>query len=198
MERCGICDGAGIIRLPYRRQISLAELSQQTVPETAIQTDYNYRGYPCPECSEVAPQERIKIVRVGAERRIDERYRGEPEYEFHCRKHLASAMAYKLLEAGLLSYDVVKIDHYREAFQSTLGVVSTKHVATIEQRAATAAIPIAEEVYNRAVAQISNWGSYYGRAMIEKDKAKEFISVAVREAIENRAEIAKRCPAKDY
>src|SRR5713226_8423809 len=90
----------------------------------------------------------------------------DPEYIEHVKYTAAHGLIEEIIKGGYVKIESGQPDtrELRQEFRVTLGVVSQKQVATLEQRIAQRQIEIAQEVAVEATYQINNWGSYYGHA----------------------------------
>ncbi len=177
---CEICCGRGTIRLPiYRRPRALRVNVMPEIEESA-------REYPCPECSEQVPFAHVGVV--GALKEIDTRI-DDPKYIEHVKRACAHSLIEEIINGGYVKVEMSPPDtaQMRQSFRATLGVVSQKQVATLEQRVASRQIEIAQEVAGEAEAGINNWGSYYGHADILKRDATREVREAVTKVLARRA-----------
>jgi hypothetical protein len=180
---CDICRGRGTIRLPIYRRLGavVAEFSASPVIED------NARDYPCPECSDQVAFARVGIV--GALKEMDTRI-DDPKYIEHVKHAAAHSLIEEIINGGYVKLEMAPPDttRMRQAYRVTLGVVSQKQVATIEERVARRQIDIAQEAATEAKAQIDNFGSYYARLdAIGKNSAARMIDEAVKTVIAKRA-----------
>lgn len=178
---CEICQGRGTIRLPvYRRVVAAFDLS------TCPAVDESSRQYPCPECSEAVPFARIGVV--GAIKEVDERIT-DPAYLDHVRHAAAHCLMDEIIKGGYLKVETAPPDtrDMRRAFRVSLGVVSQKQVASLEERIAKRQIEVAHEVVAEAEYQINNWGSYYGHSDILKRDATRMVRESIQAVVAKRA-----------
>jgi hypothetical protein len=182
--RCDICCGRGTIRLPVYRPVSVA-----TTAEPPVSMDEASRSYPCPECSNPVPQDRVAIVQ--AHTVVDSRHEGDPNFMRHAKESAAHALVAQLLKGGYIRYERGPTDSHQWRFNSvaTLGVVSQSHVATLEQRIAERQEELANELVAVAEEQSRHWGSYYtGReGPIQKSEVLRFLREALKGALAKRA-----------
>lgn len=178
---CEICRGSGTIRLPLYR--SLARFNPEAVSATIEESS---RQYPCPECSEQVQFARVGIV--GAIHEIDTRIE-DPEYIEHVKHTAAHSLIEEIIKGGYVKIESGTPDTRKlnREFRVTLGVVSQKRVATLEERIAQRQIEIAQEVAVEAQFQINNWGSYYGHADILKRDATRMVAEAIKTVLAKRA-----------
>jgi hypothetical protein len=178
---CEICRGRGTIRLPIYRRVAAFVVDAAT----ASVMEESAREYPCPGCSESIPFARVGIV--GALKVMDTRI-DDPKYIEHVKHACAHSLIEEIIKGGYVKIERAPPDtqQMRQELRVTLGVVSQKQVATLEERVASRQIEIAQEVANEAEAGINNYGSYYGHAdILKRDATRE-----VREAI--KTVLAKR------
>jgi hypothetical protein len=177
---CEICCGRGTIRLPVRRRVVACTFNElPAMEETA-------REYPCPECSEAVPFAHVGIV--GAIQAVDTRI-DDPKYIEHVKHAAAHSLIEEIINGGYVKIQKAPADtaRMRQEFRVTLGVVSQKQVATLEERIAERQIEIAQEVASVAEARITNWGSYYGHDDISKRDATREVREAIKTVLAKRA-----------
>lgn len=177
---CEICCGRGTVRLPiYRRATAFVADLAPTIEESS-------REYPCPECSEAVPFARVGVVDAikAMDTRID-----DPKYIEHVKRTAAHSLIDQLINGGYLKVESgpANTAEMRQEFRITLGVVSQKQVATLEERVAERQIEIAQETAAEAEHQINNWGSYYGHADILKRDATRMVREAIKTVLTKRA-----------
>lgn len=183
---CVICCGTSIIRLPVRRRFAVA------APET-ISMDEVSRIYPCPECAATIPQERLAIVHHHslADSRID-----DPAYIMAARESAAHGLVEGLLEGGFIQFERGHEDARERVFQTraTVGVVSPKHVATLEERIDERQADLANKLAIEAKAQIRIWGAYYtgDEGKIAKGQAADAVDRALKAILATITERAKK------
>lgn len=180
---CEVCCGRGKIRVPvYGRVMAFDPLAAETMTESS-------REYPCPECSEVVPVERLAVT---AERRF---IFSEPENDPQFMEAMKRQMAHALID-GLLEKDLVKFERgptdttqMRFEMRMTTAVVSPHQVATLQERVAEHQEALAREVMAEASRQISNWESHYTgtEGHIQKAQAVDSVREALRTVLSARA-----------
>jgi hypothetical protein len=148
---CEICRGSGLIRVPiFKRSVG-----PRDVPAFGDR-DETSRSYPCPECSGSIPQERLEVVQYHG--MVDMRdYDGDPEFKRYVARNAAHNFVDALLQEGFIRYESGPGDSslgMRVPIRATLGVVSPRHVATLEQRIAVRQEELAREVIIEAERQI--------------------------------------------
>lgn len=178
---CDICRGSGLIRLPIYRRMSVVHVE----PTATFSVDEMSRQYPCPECSDAVPEERIAFVETHSimdamDVRVPEDY---------ALRHAARGIAAEILKGGFITLRKGPLNDRELTYSTvaTVGVVSPKHVATIEQRVSSRQAEVAREVADVAERAILHWGSYYSGP--EGGIAK---SQAVRELREALASVLKK------
>lgn len=179
-SRCEICRGSGLVRLPIYRTASVTAFdnSAQIIEESA-------RNYPCPECADLVPQERLALVQYHS--LVDARCTDQ-EYIEAANNDAAHMLVGALLKGGFIRFEHGKKDARRLTFpvQATIGVVSTKHVATMEERIAERQDTFACEVIAEAALRINEWGSSAGTGAIYKTQAIDELSLALRRLLSKR------------
>lgn len=180
---CDICRGRGTVTLPvYGKVMAYSPAETPTLEESS-------RDYPCPECGDSAPMEKLAIIQrqSGAAERPD-----DPEYSRYLRKIAAVAFVDELLKRDLIRIERGPADDMmRFSIRSTLGVVAPAHVATLERRVAEHQEIVAREVAAKAAAEIDNWGSYYDYQVIRKERAVTFVQEALAAVLKKRGEWKK-------
>ena len=177
---CEICCGRGTIRLPlYKRASAVAVNASVAMEESS-------REYPCPECSETVPFARIGVL--GAMQAMDTRI-DDPKYIEHVKRAAAHSLIEEAIKGGYVKIESGPPDsrQLRQEFRVSLGVVSQKQIATLEERVAARQIDIAQEVAAEAVAQIDNCGSYYGHVDILKRDAARMVRDSIKTILAKRA-----------
>jgi hypothetical protein len=177
---CDICQGHGTIRLPlYRRVMAFTAEPDVTMQESS-------RSYPCPECSDKVPFAQVGVVTstVTIETRIS-----DPKYLEHVKHSAAMGLMDEIIRAGYVQIEVGPDDtrEFRREYRVTLGVVSPKQVATLEERVAGRQTEVAHAVVKEAEHQINNWGSFYGHADILKRDATRMVREAIQAVLAKRA-----------
>jgi len=177
MPRCEICRGEQTIRLPIHRESRVfSDLTDSQSPVPAV------RSYPCPECAETVTQNRVSIVRYHSI--MDAGDGSDPRFADYVRREAANAFGDFILESGFIQFERGPNDIQQMTFptKATIGVVSPKHVATLEERIVERQMQIAGEVVTAAVVGITNWNSRFNgpEGSIPKDQA----ATEVREAMQ--------------
>jgi hypothetical protein len=185
MDECPVCQGRKRIKLPLYQPVSasFSDDADWTAREAS-------REYACPECSGV-PESRVNILGCVASIFCPDPV-NFPDQIKAMRHHMAREMAEKLVKDGFIRIEVGPVgDDFRSEVTATLGAVSERAVASMEQRIAEHQDVVAREVANAAAAGIRVWGSYYtdDDGSIPKSQAVD----AVREAL--KAVLEKRKPA---
>lgn len=179
MPKCEICRGLQIIRLPVHRNLHV--FSDFTGNELSASTPTS-RTFPCPECSETVAHDRIAIVQHHSI--VDTRYGSDPRFIEYVREEAATTLAHSILASNFIQFERGPDDILQMTFptRATVGVVSPRHVATIEGRIIERQMEIAQEVVRATIAGITNWNSQYSgpEGSISKDQATR----QVREALE--------------
>ncbi len=172
MKTCDVCRGARVIRLPFYRSVVAFEV-------TAPKLEESHREYACPECSGIAKEDRIAVLDTHSEvsTHID-----DPGFQEHARRQAAHMLVEHLLKGGFIDFTQGRSDPQKmtRSLVATLGVVAKGPVASIEQRATERGMALANAVADEAINQIDNWGSYYGRPVIGKSEATDFIREAMK------------------
>ncbi len=154
---CEVCRGAKTIRLPLYRLKRLSEL----VHYDPMSAEPSSRQYPCPECSETVPQERLAIMECCVT--IDSHYAINPEIMRYAKEDASGSLVSALLDGDFIQFRRGPDDPARRtsSIVATVGVVSKTHVATLEQRIATDREGLTREIIEDASRQIYNWNSHY-------------------------------------
>lgn len=174
-NRCDICRGARTIKLPVYRSTTVAFTEAMGCPH---RIDASSREFPCPECGESAPLERISALTEVSEFASDIK---DPTYMQHVQRSMARALSEQLIEAGLIAFKVGPADKYtlRTSIKATIGAVSPRVVASLEQRIAERQMDVARKVALRAGAIINSWGAAYGDEGLPKTVATRALSEAM-------------------
>jgi hypothetical protein len=170
----------------YRRVVSFGMMANGAIEPLVEQ---QFREYPCPECSEMVAMERIAIVQKVMTAAADI---GGDEFVSHVMRSAERQVLRSLAGKGFVRVERGPEDRQQITFPvtATVGVVSPKVVATIQERAAVHQERLAREVMAEADARIDNWDSYYGRSGILKQDASRLIQEALRTVLERRRERA--------
>ncbi len=189
---CEICNGRGTIRLPIYRRVSALAFSTEAIQDIGESS----REYPCPECSEAVPFARVGVVGsiTAMDTRID-----DPKYIDHVKNEAAHALVEEIIKGGYIKIERGPEDtqELRREFRVTLGVVSQRQVATLEERVASRQIEIAQQVASEAEAQINNWGSYYGHPDILKQDATRMVRESIKTVLAKRTAWTRDTLASD-
>lgn len=179
---CDICQGRGTIRLPIYRRLSVMAFAADAMSDV----EESSRSYPCPECSDAVPFAQVGVVSsiMAVETRID-----DPKYLEHVKRSAAMGLMAEIIKAGYVKVESGPDDtrEFRREYRVTLGIVSPKQVATLEERVAERQIDVAQEVAAEAEHQINNWGSYYGHADILKRDATRMVRDAIKAILAKRS-----------
>lgn len=181
MNRCEVCRGSKVVRLPLHKEVEVIDFKLDGVPFPTIEP--GYKEFPCPECAGKVGDSKILILRSFTE--VDTRIaENDKEYMRYVRQSLLSELIYSLENrSDIVRY--MKHDNRKTylttRFSATLGVVSVNDVQTIEQRVKEKAIEIASMMGSNVIRNIRIWGSTYGRTSIEKDVVCRFVNEAVNE-----------------
>ena len=152
---CDICQGLGVIRLPIRRQaVSLFNAGE---PPQLQETS---RQFPCPQCSNMVPEERLAIV---SDHREYEANYDDPSLIFAIQANLARGLIDGLLRDGFVRLERSETDPTTMRFgvKVSIGVVHPEHVTSLESRIEAHQDRFATEVVMEARKHIANWGSDY-------------------------------------
>ena len=175
---CEICRGAGYVRLPRYKQVSIryedASISSEPVEKRWLEIG-------CPECKRGEETDNAHVSILGAECYFDTRYDDAEKIRDHMKQNIADTMAHELLRSGFISFSEEKArNRYPEVMvmRGKLGVVSTDAVKTIEQRATDMIRDFLGDVASSAAAAIYHWGSFYGQKGITKDMAVQLMQEA--------------------
>lgn len=187
-NKCEICQGRRRIRLPLYKRLSF-RLPDAAPPPTIEDT---YREYPCPECSETVSQDRVSIVTMVTP--FDDRNMN-PGFLEHIKRSSAHALVDELIKGGFIVLKDGPSDprEFRTSLIATLGVVSPKTVATLEQRVAKRQSEVAQKVVVEAARRIRQWGSAYSGedGSIRKSQAIDALRDAMK-AVEATAPSSER------
>lgn len=179
---CDICRGYGKVRLPV-----YAPMRAVMVPDAAPVMEESSREYPCPKCADVTRLERVQAAR---QETFAPTYIKDEDFIDHIRHSLAHQIAGFLLENGYIKFERSPDDerNMRFGMRATVGVVRPNQLDNLEERIAERQTEIASAVAQEAERQINNWGSYYGRAQIDKDQATRFVRESLGYVLKKRAE----------
>lgn len=177
---CEICRGSGVIRPPiYRRAQAAVDFNVDAITESS-------RIYPCPECADTTPQERVAIVQYHT---LVDSMVGDPAYVEAAKSNAAHQLIAGLLKGNFIRFKRGPNDarEFNFPVQATIGVVSQKNVADLEARVAEHQEQLAREVMAEAERAIDHWGSYYNHQSIRKDDATRSIREALAAVLAKRA-----------
>lgn len=179
---CEVCSGSGLVRLPLHKRVSARRFEA-----TEVTIEVLHRDYPCPECGDVIPLERLATVQFHSmvDSRID-----DPEFTRRAIQSAAHNLIGQMIAKNFISSrrGPDEVGGLRYPLIVTLGVVSPIDVATLERRIGQHQDVVAQEVVDEAAASISNWGSYYGHSEIQKSRAIECLREAVKTVVTRRAQ----------
>lgn len=183
---CDVCCGRGEIRVPLYSRLTVAQASIMAADSIPDMTPTS-RHYPCPECSDQVDFARVGVV--SAIRSMDSRI-NDAGYIQHCKEEAALQLMSEIVKAGYVKTETGPHDSWemRNAFRVTVGVVSSKQVASFEERVARRQDDVANEVAREACRQINNWGSYYGHQTISKEAANNLVHDAIGTVRAKRSE----------
>jgi predicted amidophosphoribosyltransferase len=142
------------------------------------------REYPCPECGDYAPFNKLFVVKQSRKERAEIMDQARE----HIRRYLANALGDYMLHHDLIAFEERPSDRYSVPVVETraiVGIVAPKHVATFEERVAERQFDIAERLAIKAAQSVDNWGSYYGQRTVDKSQARQLIMGALRELKES-------------
>jgi hypothetical protein len=169
MNNCDICGGSRIVRFPVREKLNTYPEDYSTIKPLSV------REYPCPECSEKIPLEKIEIVQV--EEYIPLEYKVDFDLLEHIKQGMAAQIGDFLYKEGMITYKTGKEDLYTRSkpIRAKLGVLSPRQVKTFEERVNDRQLDVASSLVNEAVSQIRNWGSLFDSEYISKTVAIQFL-----------------------
>lgn len=175
-EQCEICRGRRVIDLPVYRPVDTSAVS---VPH---RVDSAYRTFGCPECGPWAETDRLAVLTLHYA--VAVRLSSAPGYEDAWKRDAAARLGVGMLEAGHIRFRQDGPDDEVRGVRrviATVGVVAAQVVATFEERVKAKSLGLADEVIAAAIREVRNWGSYYRRPEISKDKAAELMESARRD-----------------
>lgn len=172
---CEICRGARFIRLPIYRSVGTAPDPNEMVAAA--------REYPCPECSVSVPESRIQAV--SHQNMVTLEVAQDPRFVASVENNLAHRLLQTIIADSLIRYERSPDDTKTMAFtvRATIGVVSPKRVASMEERVAERQAEVAREVVDVAIAWIANWNSHYDGQFISKSQATASIKEALTKVL---------------
>lgn len=126
-SNCGVCHGRGLVqlRVDNPRLYGFQDYKKGLPPSME-----EYRDFPCPNCSDVVPVERLEAVR--AQSMGDFRYWQEPGYVEHIKHDLAHQLAKHLLDEGYIDFqhhDISKQIGLQTT--ATIGVVPKERILPV-------------------------------------------------------------------
>lgn len=177
---CDVCCGRGQIRVPLYHQLSVAAFD----PRDDLRE--SSREYPCPECSDVVPVERLVIVKT--ERFANSIPEQDPRYVDAVKHQMMHMLVDDMIRQDLVKFERGPTDtvQMRFAVQMTVGVVAPRAVTTLAERIEQHQEALAREVMAEAKRQINNWGSYYGQTSLTKAQAGDSVNSALTAVLEAR------------
>lgn len=179
---CDICRGCGVIHLPIYRRAEFFDVNSSPVAGEIS------RSYPCPECANIIPQDRVAIVHHNSH--IDSQIEGYPDVMRSVKRDMVCGLAVDLLDSGFIRFERGQTDYrLRIPMRATVGVMSLKHVATLEQRIVDRQEELACEVISEAAKQIRIWGSHYSgdEGKISKGQAVDSVNAALTQVLARRS-----------
>lgn len=187
---CDICGGRGKIRLPVLSNPDASAYRQRSI---AIQhVGESSREYTCPECSEVADDNRVMVA--WSQQEYPAHYDRDPDFmrslEIATARHLADLM----IKDGYVRFveDPVRDDRMTKALRAYVGVVAVGAAKRIEDRISERQFDVANEVIANAAEQIRFWDSRYTgpEGHINKGQAIGEMKAALMAAKQRREETA--------
>lgn len=179
---CDVCGGRGKIRVPVYPRHTVAEFN----PRDDFASTQSSREYPCPECSEIVP---VEHVGAASEEVFVASYVNEPGFMEHVKNSLGHQIVDFLLRHNYVEFERSPTDERQMRFQmrATVGVVSKKRLATIQERVEQHQEALAREVMAEAKRQIDNWGSTYGHTSLHKSQARDSVDGALAAVLKARS-----------
>lgn len=170
-ERCCICGGRQVIRLPVRRPVRhiLPAEPSQPMGETS-------REYPCPECAPTVDEARVVVFSAQQETRPWEMERLDAdqakEYAEHMRRSVVDDLAYALAKSDAVTIQTQRsVETGAVRVRAHVGVVSASHTQSMEERAKIAA----ERMCAGAAEAVVERMRLHGHQVIHKDDAARLI-----------------------
>lgn len=169
MKDCPVCCGSRKILIPLQRMAD-AVVAAEDAWKMPAAIERTSREYPCPECGDYAPFDRLTVVKE---------IRDEPqeimgEARESIRRGMAALLGDYMLRHNLIAFEERAADRNGYPVVETrarVGVVAPKRVATFEERVRERQFDVAERFIEAYSAEISNWGSHYGVATVQKAQA---------------------------
>jgi hypothetical protein len=196
-SQCEVCCGSGFIRLPLYKQAAVTSLRDSAQIQSIDETS---RQFPCPECSEMVPQDRVAVLYHHIA--VADVVSGDAKFRGHVRRRCARGLADALIDGRFIRFSEARDDTPDRAYrmQATIGVIAPSRVASIEERAAQNQEALARRVIERARNAILDWASHYtgpsgnipkGLACRELDDAlhHEMMNLTYLEAVRNAATV---------
>lgn len=179
-SNCDICRGAGSIRLPiFRRPMAS--------PNPSITLNDISRVYPCPECAETVPSDRLAVLQ---DHYMVDAHNNDPEFARDFEETAAHRLVAGLLEGGFIRFERGPVNHdtMRYRIVVTVGVVSREHVATLEERIVARQDEVVNEVISGTTRQMNLWRSksWMDDGLIYKEIVVQYMSNALAAAHLNR------------
>lgn len=183
MRHCEVCRGRRAVRLRlYQRTPSITSAGRCPVPINEAS-----REYPCPECGDSIPISRLAVLTEA--QLIDSRDISSVGMQEACRA-AAQAFVDKLLDEDLIQFELGPEDalNLTVAVRATIGVVSPRHVASLEERIAERQEAVAREVVEQGARNIRAWGRAYSgdEGNISKGQAVSSLWEALRAVLARR------------
>jgi hypothetical protein len=182
---CVICRGRGTIRLPVYRPAFVNIIAD--VGDIAPAGEYA-RTYPCPECGNAVALERVAVIETRAVMASEIE---DAELMRHAERSTAHRLIGELLKADFVRFERGPTDEMQRTFplRASLGVVAPRHVASMEERAASENERFARAVVAKAAEKIRQWGSHYtgDEGGIPKAQAVTMLHEALRAAVSRSA-----------
>lgn len=156
MNRCEICRGARVIRLPLYKEMTAVPMDNSS---TSSNADF-VKTFPCPECGETVPFERVAIIRHTSEVIT---HRHDKDFVEYSKQSAASQLLAFLVDKDAIDFEWGPVDTLRltQPLRATLAVVSKTHVASMEDRIFARQGAIASKLVEAAIRGITNWNSQY-------------------------------------
>lgn len=182
---CRVCGG--------RRLITLCVMPIMSVTHEGLESpSAHHKDFLCPGCAPQAPAEKVDLIKF--EGQYTQHHRDQhPDYLDYEKRKMAVMMGRHLLEKDLISFTEEKNEKDLEfgfsprlILRGVVGVVSKEQVATMQERIEQHQHAFACEVAAEAIAQIENWGSYFGHSHVSKDMARQTINDAVSTVLDRR------------
>lgn len=180
---CEICRGRGLIRLPVHHSVRVCIAFE---PPATVEA--NYRDYPCPECGDAIPLERLATVEFHS---LIATHIDDPEFIAHAKRHAVQRLAADMHGKSFVDFRFGRTDkqNLTRPMVATIGVVSPTHVASLEKRLALRQEVVAREVVEEATKQILIWGSDYtgSSGPIRKSQAVDSVRTALTRVLAARS-----------